>query len=64
MFFFVEKPEETRFAEYDVDPDKIQEVKSILEGYVAAIQEKKFDATPEMFTCKWCEYSDICEESV
>jgi DNA helicase-2/ATP-dependent DNA helicase PcrA len=64
MFFFVEKPEETRFAEYDVDPDKIQEVKSILEGYVTAIQEKKFDATPEMFTCKWCEYSDICEESV
>jgi len=64
IFFFVEKPEGEQLIEYDVDPEKIQEVKSILEGYVAAIQEKKFDATPEMFTCKFCEYSDICEESV
>jgi DNA helicase-2/ATP-dependent DNA helicase PcrA len=63
MFFFVEKPEGEQFIEYDVDPEKIQEVKSILEGYVAAIQEKKFDATPGMKTCEWCEYSDICEEA-
>jgi DNA helicase-2/ATP-dependent DNA helicase PcrA len=64
IFFYVEKPEGEQLFEYKVDPEKIQEVKSILEGYVAAIQEKKFDATPGMFTCQWCEYSDICEESV
>jgi DNA helicase-2/ATP-dependent DNA helicase PcrA len=64
MFFFVEKPEGEQFIEYEVDPEKIQEVKSILEGYVAAIQEKKFDATPGMKTCEWCEYSDICKEAV
>jgi len=64
MFFFVEKPEGEQLIEYEVDPEKIQEVKSILEGYVAAIQEKKFDATPGMKTCEWCEYSDICKEAV
>jgi len=64
IFFYVEKPEGEQLFEYKVDPEKIQEVKSILEGYVEAIQEKKFDATPGMFTCKFCEYSDICEESV
>jgi CRISPR/Cas system-associated exonuclease Cas4 (RecB family) len=47
-----------------VEAEKVEEVKGILEGYVAAIQEKKFDATPEMFTCKWCQYSDICEEAI
>jgi len=53
-----------QLIEYDIDPEKIQEVKSILEEYVTVIQEKKFGATPEMFTCKFCEYSDICEEAV
>ena len=62
MFFFVEKPEEMQFAEYDVDPVKIDEVKSILEGYVKAIEDKEFEPTPGMFTCKWCQYSDICED--
>ena len=63
MFFYVEKPEGEQLIEYDVDPEKVKEVKGILEGYVAAIQEKKFDATPEMFTCRFCEYSDICEDA-
>ena len=64
MFFFVEKPEEMQFAEYDVDPVKIDEVKSILEGYVKAIEDKEFEPTPGMFTCKWCQYSDICEDAL
>jgi len=46
-----------------VEAEKVEEVKGILEGYVKAIQEKEFGATPEMFTCKWCQYSDICEEA-
>jgi hypothetical protein len=25
---------------------------------------QEFDATPEMVTCKWCQYSDICEEAM
>ncbi|MDC0522390.1 ATP-dependent helicase [Nitrosopumilus sp.] len=64
VFFYVEKPEGEQLFEYEVEAEKVEEVKVILEGYVKAIKEKEFDATPEMFTCKWCQYSDICEEAV
>ena len=64
VFFYVEKPEGEQLFEYDVEAAKVEEIKEIYEGYVTAIQEKKFDATPEMFTCKWCEYSDICKEAM
>jgi len=64
VFFYVEKPEGEQLFEYEVEAEKVEEVKGILEGYVKAIKEKEFDATPEMFTCKWCQYSDICEEAV
>ena len=64
VFFYVEKPEGEQLFEYEVEAEKVEEVKGILEGYVKAIQEKEFDATPGMFTCKWCQYSDICEESM
>ncbi len=62
-FFYVEKPEGEQVFEYEVSEEKVQEIKEILEGFATKIKEKEFDATPEMFTCKWCEYSDICEES-
>ena len=64
VFFYVEKPEGEQLFEYEVEAEKVEEIKGILEGYVKAIQEKEFDATPEMFTCKWCQYSDICEEAM
>ena len=64
VFFYVEKPEGEQLFEYEVEAEKVEEIKGILEGYVKAIQEKEFDATPEMFTCKFCQYSDICEEAV
>jgi DNA helicase II / ATP-dependent DNA helicase PcrA len=64
IFFYVEKPEGEQLFEYKVDPEKVNEIKEILEGRVKSIQNKEFDATPGMFTCKWCEYSDICDESV
>ena len=63
IFFYVEKAEGEQLFEYDVDPDKVVEIKGILEEQVNAIVDKKFEATPEMFTCKFCEYSDICEEA-
>jgi len=64
MFFYVEKPEGEQLFEYDVVPAKVEEIKGIFEGYVEAIQGKEFEATPEMFACKWCEYSDICEDAM
>ena len=63
IFFFVEKPEGEQLFEYDVDPAKIEEIKGILEGYVKAIYDKEFGATPGMFTCDWCQYKDICDEA-
>jgi DNA helicase II / ATP-dependent DNA helicase PcrA len=64
IFFYVEKPEGEQLFEYTVDADKVNEIKEILEGHVESIQNKEFDATPEMFTCKFCEYSDICDEAI
>jgi DNA helicase II / ATP-dependent DNA helicase PcrA len=64
IFFYVEKPEGEQLFEYDVDPTKVAEIKTIFEGYVKAILDKDFEATPEMFACKWCGYSDICDESL
>ena len=62
-FFYVEKPEGEQLFEYEVDPGKVDEVKIKLEEHVRGILAKEFEAKPEMFTCKWCEYSDICEEA-
>ena len=63
VFFYVEKPEGEQLFEYEIDPVKVDEVKTKLEDHVKAIQNKEFDAKPEMFTCKWCEYSDICDDA-
>ena len=63
IFFYVEKSGEQLF-EYVVNPSKVEEIKKILAGYVKAIQNKEFDPKPELITCRWCEYSDICNESV
>lgn len=62
-FFYVEKSEGEQMYEYDVDPAKVDEIRLILEGYVKSIQNKEFEPTPGMFTCKFCSYSDICTES-
>ena len=61
IFFYMEKPEGEQLFEYKVDPDKIEEIKMKLEGYVRAIQDKEFQATPGYKICQWCEYSDICD---
>lgn len=63
IFFYVEKAEGEQLFEYDVDPAKVAEIKAILEEQVKNIVDKKFEATPEMFTCKFCEYSDICADA-
>ena len=63
IFFYVEKPEGEQLFEYEVDEDKVKEVLDILKGYADSIKEKKFEPTPQKFTCEWCEYSDICDEA-
>ena len=34
-----------------------------MDWYLKAIEDKEFEATPGMFTCKFCQYSDICEDA-
>ncbi len=63
-FFYVEKPDGEQMFDYKVDPAKVNEVKEILEGYVKSIQNIEFDPTPGEFTCRFCDYSDICAESM
>jgi CRISPR/Cas system-associated exonuclease Cas4 (RecB family) len=41
----------------------VDEVKQKLENYVKAIQNKEFKATPDEWTCRYCDYNDICSES-
>ena len=64
VFFYVEKPEGEQLFEYIVNDEKVSEIIGVLEQYANCIKDKKFEATPEQFTCKFCQYSDICDESV
>jgi len=64
MFFYVEKPENEQFFVYDVDPTQVEAARKKLEDYVKAIRSKEFDAKPEMFTCKFCSYADICDDAL
>ena len=61
-FFYVEKPEGEQFYEYDVSDDKVKETIAKIEELIKLIEEKDFVANPA-FHCKWCQYSDICDEA-
>jgi len=63
-FFYVEKPEGEQHFDYEVSQSKVDEVKRVLETYAESIKRKEFDATPEQWTCKYCDYNDICEDVV
>ena len=62
-FFYVEKPEGEQLFDYEVSQLKIDEVKHVLEKYAESIKCKDFEATPKLFTCKFCDYRDICEDA-
>ncbi len=61
-FFYVEKPEGEQHFDYEVSQSKVDEVKGVLEAYAESIKRKEFDATPQQWTCKYCDYNDICED--
>lgn len=62
-FFYVEKPEDEQFFEYHVSQSKVDEVKQVLEKYAESIKNMEFDATPDSWTCKYCDYNDICKDA-
>jgi len=61
-FFYVEKPEGEQHFDYEVSQSKVDEAKQVLEKYAESIKSKDFVATPKQYTCKYCDYNDICED--
>jgi CRISPR/Cas system-associated exonuclease Cas4 (RecB family) len=62
--FYVEKPDGEQLFEYVVDVEKMDAAKEKLEGFAESITAKNFHATPDMKKCGWCEFADICKESM
>ena len=61
-FFYVEKEEGQQFFDYEVSKINVDAAKKEFETFTESIKNKDFDATPQSFTCKWCDYNDICED--
>jgi len=61
-FFYVEKPEGEQHFDYAVSQTNVDEARKVLEKYAESIKCKDFAATPKQFTCKFCDYNDICED--
>ena len=61
-FFYVEEPEGYQWYHYDVTELQVAGAKSTLEDHIKAISTDNYDATPG-FSCKWCDYKDICEDA-
>jgi len=62
-FFYVEKPEGEQHFDYEVSKSKVDEAKQVLEKYAESIKNKEFGATPKQWTCKYCDFNDICEDA-
>jgi DNA helicase II / ATP-dependent DNA helicase PcrA len=60
LFYVMSEPEE-RFQEYIVTAEQVETVKQEMENLVRLIQSRDFTAKPDMFTCKYCDFRDICE---
>jgi len=62
-FFYVEKEEGQQFFDYSVSQTNVDDAKAELETFTDLIKKKEFGATPQSFTCKWCDYNDICKDA-
>ncbi|MEX0862168.1 ATP-dependent helicase [Nitrosopumilus sp.] len=62
-FFYVEKEEGQQFFDYDVSQSNVDTAKQVLQTLTESIKNKEFDATPQSFTCKYCDYNDICKDA-
>ena len=62
-FFYVEKEEGQQFFDYKVSQTDVDNAREVIEGYTESIKKKEFGATPQAFTCKWCDYNDICKDA-
>jgi DNA helicase-2/ATP-dependent DNA helicase PcrA len=62
-FFYVEKEEGQQFFDYTVSQTNVDAARKVIETFAESIKNKEFDATPKAFTCKYCDYNDICGEA-
>ena len=52
-----------QWFDYQVNDTDVEDAKKKIAEYIKAIQNGEFEATPGLFTCKFCDFNDICEES-
>jgi DNA helicase-2/ATP-dependent DNA helicase PcrA len=72
-FFYPEKSLETidpvsgkaegQWFDYEVNDVDVKNVREKLEEYITNIKAGKFDATPDEWGCKYCDYKDVCSDS-
>ena len=62
-FFYVEKEDGQQFFDYNVSQADVDTARKVIEEYAESIKNKEFSATPQSFTCKYCNYNDICKEA-
>jgi DNA helicase-2/ATP-dependent DNA helicase PcrA len=72
-FFYPEKSPETidplsgkaegQWFDYEVNDEGVKNVRKKLEEYITNIKAGKFDATPDEWGCKYCDYKDVCSDS-
>lgn len=54
---------EGQWFDYEVNDVDVANARKKIEGYLKDIDNMQFDATPGDFSCKYCDYNDICDES-
>ena len=54
---------EGQWFDYEVNDADIDIARKKIEEYLDDIKNMQFDAEPSEFGCKYCDYSDICEDS-
>ena len=52
-----------QWFDYQVNDTDVEDAEQKIEEYIKAIQNGEFEATPGLYTCKFCDFNDICEES-
>ena len=55
---------EGQWFDYEVNDVDVANARKKIEDYLKDIDNMQFDATPGDFSCKYCDYNDICDESV
>ena len=56
--FYIKKE---KFVTYEIDAEQVESVRNTIESKVKSILAEEFEPTPGFSTCKWCDYTPICD---